>query len=135
MNNSVGYARPARFENPVALGTDGIGADMLEEFRLAYVAARAADVTTTPDLAWQWLSTGWDLMPAALNDQVVWAAESDDPWALAFTTGTSPLEVCVDGETVWEDGNFGGLLSRIEIHVIKEQQPTRKEKTLSLIHI
>jgi len=104
MNNSVGYARPARFENPVALGTDGIGADMLEEFRLAYAAARAADVTITPDLAWQWLSTGWDLMPAALNDQVVWAAESDDPWALAFTTGTSPLEVSIEGETVWEDG-------------------------------
>ena len=38
MNNSVGYANPARFVNPVALGTDGIGADMLEEFRLAYVA-------------------------------------------------------------------------------------------------
>jgi len=104
MNNSVGYARPARFENPVALGTDGIGADMLEEFRLAYVAARAADVTTTPDLAWEWLSTGWDLMPAALDDRVIWAAESDDPWWFAFSPGTSPLEVSIDGETVWEDG-------------------------------
>ncbi len=29
----VGYARPGRFTNPVVLGTDGIGADMLEEFR------------------------------------------------------------------------------------------------------
>jgi len=104
MNNSVGYAQPARFENPVALGTDGIGADMLEEFRLAYVASRTTDVTATPDLAWSWLSTGWDLMPAALDDQVMWAAESDDPWYLAFTTGTSPMEVQVDGETVWEDG-------------------------------
>ncbi len=103
-NNSVGYARPARFENPVALGTDGIGADMLEEFRLAYVASRSADVTATPDLAWSWLSTGWDLMPAALDDHVVWAAESVDPWWLAFTPGTSPLEVQVAGETVWEDG-------------------------------
>ncbi len=104
MNNSVGYARPTRFENPVALGTDGIGADMLEEFRIAYVASRAADVTATPDLAWSWLATGWDLMPAALDDHVVWAAESDDPWWLAFTPGTSPLEVQVAGETVWEDG-------------------------------
>ena len=41
MNNAVGYARPARRPNPVVLGTDGIGADMLEEFRLAYVAHRA----------------------------------------------------------------------------------------------
>ena len=35
MNNAVGYAQPKRFSNPVVLGTDGIGADMLEEFRLA----------------------------------------------------------------------------------------------------
>ena len=37
MNNAVGYAAPARRPNPVVLGTDGIGADMLEEARLAYV--------------------------------------------------------------------------------------------------
>ena len=102
MNNSVGYARPGRFDLPIALGTDGIGADMLEEFRLAYVAARADDVTATPDQAWGWLQTGWDLMPAALDDRVYWAVESTDPWHLAFTPGTSPLEVEVDGEVVWD---------------------------------
>ena len=40
MNNSVGYARPSRFQNRVVLGTDGIGADMLEEFRIAYARHR-----------------------------------------------------------------------------------------------
>jgi len=35
MNNAVGYARPARFANPVAQGTDGHRADKLEEFRQA----------------------------------------------------------------------------------------------------
>ncbi len=39
MNNAVGYAAPARFGDRVVLGTDGIGADMLEEFRLAYAAS------------------------------------------------------------------------------------------------
>ena len=102
LNNSVGDARPARFDNAVALGTDGIGADMLEEFRLAHVAARADDVTATPDQAWGWLQTGWDLMPAATDDRVYWAVESTDPWHLAFTPGTSPLEVEVDGEVVWD---------------------------------
>ncbi|MEM9200422.1 MAG: amidohydrolase family protein [Actinomycetota bacterium] len=102
MNNSVGYARPGRFDQPVGLGTDGIGADMLEEFRLAYVAARAHDVTATPDLAWSWLETGWDLMPAALDDRVYWAVDSKNPWHLAFTPGTSPLEVEVDGEVIWD---------------------------------
>ena len=48
MNNAVGYARPARRPNDIVLGTDGIGADMLEEFRLAYVAHRADDVARRP---------------------------------------------------------------------------------------
>ena len=51
MNNGVGYAHPARRSNKVILGTDGIGADMLEEMRLAYVAYRSDDVTLSPDLA------------------------------------------------------------------------------------
>ena len=45
LNNGVGYAEPARFANPVALGTDGIGANMIESFRLAYVMQRSVDVT------------------------------------------------------------------------------------------
>jgi cytosine/adenosine deaminase-related metal-dependent hydrolase len=49
LNNAVGYANPARFSNPVALGTDGIGGNVLEEFRLAYVMQRSVDVTCGPD--------------------------------------------------------------------------------------
>jgi len=44
LNNAVGYANPARFRNPVALGTDGIGGNVLETFRLAYVMQRSVDV-------------------------------------------------------------------------------------------
>ena len=109
MNNAVGYARPARFANPVALGTDGIGADMLDEFRLAYVRHREDDVTATPEGAWGWLATGWDLFPEARHDRVVWgpAAPVDtpmDPWRMAFTTGVGPRTVEVDGEVVLTDG-------------------------------
>ncbi len=104
MNNSVGYARPTRFANKVGLGTDGIGADMLEEFRLAYVAARAADVTVSPDLAWGWLSNNWRLFPEARNDQVTWAAASDNPWWLAFSPGVAAVDVRIDGETLLESG-------------------------------
>ncbi|MFM7044204.1 MAG: amidohydrolase family protein, partial [Ilumatobacteraceae bacterium] len=49
MNNSVGYARPTAWANRVVLGTDGIGADMLEEARLAYVRLREHDVLSSPD--------------------------------------------------------------------------------------
>ena len=104
MNNAVGYARPARFANPVALGTDGIGADMLDEFRVAYARLRESDVTQTPDTAWDWLATGWKLMPGALDDQVRWSYEPIDAWRLAFTTGVRPTEVRVDGEIVLTHG-------------------------------
>jgi cytosine/adenosine deaminase-related metal-dependent hydrolase len=104
MNNAVGYARPARFPNPVALGTDGIGADMLEEFRLAYVRLREDDVCATPETPWQWLQNGAALMPEVQKDRVTWAYSPVDPWRLAFTPGVRARRVEVDGEVLLEDG-------------------------------
>ena len=106
MNNAVGYARPAQRPNTVALGTDGIGADMIEEFRLAYVAHRASDVTASPDEAWQWLANGWRLMPNAYTDVVTWDYDHmDSPWHLAFTPGVHALHVeRGDGEVLLHDG-------------------------------
>jgi len=103
MNNSVGYARPTRFANPIALGTDGIGADMLDEFRLAFVKAREADVSTTPDVAWSWLEAGWDLFPEARSDTVTWSYPTIEPWHLAYTTAMQAIEVEIDGEVVLEN--------------------------------
>ncbi len=104
LNNAVGYARPARFTNPVALGTDGIGADMIETFRLAYALQRSVDVTASPAAAWGWLGTGWDVVPEARDDRVTWSYDPMDPWHLAFTPGVRPLRVEVGGAVVWEDG-------------------------------
>jgi cytosine/adenosine deaminase-related metal-dependent hydrolase len=106
MNNAVGYANPQRFAaaNRVGLGTDGIGADMLDEFRVAFVRAREADVTTTPDLVWGWLETGYQLFPEARDDTVTWTYEPMDPWRLAYSPGVSPISVEIDGEIVYADG-------------------------------
>ncbi len=104
MNNAVGYARPTRFGNRIALGTDGIGADMLDEFRVSFVRAREADVTTTPDVIWSWLENGWDLFPDARQDVVTWNYESMDPWRLAYTTGVRPHRVEIDGAVLLDDG-------------------------------
>ncbi len=104
LNNAVGYADPARFANPVALGTDGIGASVLESFRLAYALQRDVDVTASPEAAWGWLETGWDVMPECRADRVTWSYDPMDPWHLAFTPGVRPLEVEVDGEVVFAEG-------------------------------
>ena len=104
MNNGVGYARPFRFSNPVALGTDGIGGNMIEAFRIAYVKHREVDVTASPETAWGWLENGWSLVPEARRDRVTWSYAPMDPWHLAFTPGVRPLEIEVDGEVVLRDG-------------------------------
>jgi len=103
-NNGVGYAHPTRFTNTVLLGTDGIGADMLEEFRIAYARLREDDVTATPSIPWQWLENGWKLMPEALADQVIWSYDPMNPWYLAFTPGVRAVQVRVDGEIVLDNG-------------------------------
>ncbi len=108
LNNGVGYAHPRRFGR-VALGTDGIGADMLDEFRLAFVALRAIDVTATPDDAWGWLSAGWDLFPEAATDRVRWSYPSSDPWHLAYTTGIRAIDVEIDGRPILVDGRHAWL--------------------------
>jgi cytosine/adenosine deaminase-related metal-dependent hydrolase len=107
LNNGVGYARPARWTaagNRVVLGSDGIGAAMVDEFALAYVAHRADDVTATPEAAWGWLRAGAALVPDVLGDEVTWSADRVDPWYLAFTPGVRAERVVVDGEPVVEDG-------------------------------
>ncbi len=104
LNNGVGYADPARFANPVALGTDGIGGNVLESFRLAYVMQRSVDVTVGPDPAWSWLENGWNIIPEARNDEVTWSYDPMDPWHIAFTPGIRPLDVTVGGEVVFAAG-------------------------------
>jgi cytosine/adenosine deaminase-related metal-dependent hydrolase len=105
MNNAVGYARPAARPNPVVLGTDGIGADMLEEFRLAYARHREDDVSASPLVAWSWLQSGYRLVPEAASDEVVWDRPgAGDPWWAAFTTGIRARDVTVAGEKVLRDG-------------------------------
>jgi hypothetical protein len=124
MNNAVGYARPVRFGNPVALGTDGIGADMLDEFRLAFVAARAADVSFSPDTAWAWLEQGWALVPEARSDRVTWSYSPMEPWHLAYTPTVRALDVDIDGEPAVRNG-LPTRVDAIEIRAKAAEQAAR----------
>ncbi len=126
MNNAVGYARPAaRRSNPVVLGTDGIGADMLEEFRLAYARLREDDVRSEPSQPWEWLANGYRLFPEARDDIVVWnTAHADDPWWMAFTAGVRPLDVTVGGQAVLRDGR-PSLVDAAEVRAKAAEQAVR----------
>jgi cytosine/adenosine deaminase-related metal-dependent hydrolase len=106
LNNAVGYAHPARRTNAVVLGTDGIGADMPEEMRLAYVVHRSHDVTASPEQAWSWLTGAETLVPEVRADRVTWNSDhADDPWHVAFTPGLRALRVQRgDGEALLVDG-------------------------------
>jgi cytosine/adenosine deaminase-related metal-dependent hydrolase len=125
MNNAVGYARPLARPNPVVLGTDGIGADMMEEFRLAYARLREDDVTASPVVAWGWLQNGYRLVPEAAQDMVVWDhPHAGDPWWAAFTPGVRARDVTVDGRKVLE----GGVATRVdpgEVRAKAAEQATR----------
>jgi hypothetical protein len=130
MNNGVGYAAPARRPNPVVLGTDGIGADMLEEFRLAYVAHRADDVLASPDTAWSWLEQGYALVPEARGDTVTWNYDHvDSPWHVAFTPGTRALRVVAGGEVLLDDG----LPTRVDLAEVRAKAAEQAARLHALL--
>lgn len=105
MNNSVGYSRPAERESKIVLGTDGIGTDMLEEFRLSFARHREHDRNATPDTSWQWLQNGYKFFPEAITDVITWSYDfMDDPWRLAYTTGIHCERVEMNGVAHVENG-------------------------------
>ena len=130
MNNSVGYAHPARFTNPVGLGTDGIGADMLAEFQLAYVAHRAADIGASPDAAWSWLETNRSLYPEVADDRVTWSYDTLEPWHVAFTPTINAIDVDVDGEPALRNG-VATRVDADEIRAKAAEQATRLHAVLA----
>ncbi|HSF18914.1 MAG TPA: amidohydrolase family protein [Vicinamibacteria bacterium] len=115
MNNSVGYASPATRGSRVVLGTDGIGGNMLDAFRMAYFRLREEDVTATPEKAWSWLEAGWNLIPEARSDRVTWSYAPMTPWHVAFTPSIRPLEIEVNGEKVLE----GGTPTRVDAEEVR----------------
>jgi cytosine/adenosine deaminase-related metal-dependent hydrolase len=126
MNNAVGYARPARRPNTIVLGTDGIGADMLEEFRLAYVAHRADDVLASPDASWSWLQHGYELVPEAEDDTVEWTYDHvDSAWHVAFTPGIRAVRVVSGGGEVLLDDGRPTRVDLEEVRVKAAEQARR----------
>lgn len=105
MNNGVGYAKPTTRANTVVLGSDGIGSDMPEEARLAFVRLREFDPSSTPSIVAEWLDNGREVFPESRTDRVTWRyPRADDPWHMMFTTGLRVEQVDVAGTTVVQHG-------------------------------
>lgn len=126
MNNSVGYARPTDRRNRIVLGTDGIGADMLEEARLAYVRLREHDVLASPDTVWQWLQNGDALFPETRHDTVTWNYDhAESAWHVAFTPGVRAIDVVLDtGEQVLRDG----LPVRVDLREVRAKAAEQAQR-------
>lgn len=132
MNNSVGYAKPSQRRNKIVLGTDGIGADMHEESRLAYARLREFDVTETPTTVWAWLENGYDFFPDAKTDKVLFNYDfADDPWRAAFTPNMRAIDVEILGQKVLTNG----LPTRVDLEEVRaksNEQAKRLHEKLSL---
>ena len=116
MNNAVGYAKPTTKTNKVLLGTDGIGANMIEEARVAYARLREFDVEAEPTIVWQWLDNSFEIFPDAKNDVVTFNYDfADSPWHAAFTTNMSATDVEIAGEKVLANG----LPTRVELREVR----------------
>jgi putative selenium metabolism protein SsnA len=127
MNNGVGYnTKLAEFRN-VALGTDGIGADMFEELKFAYFKHKDAGGPMWPDSFLRYLNNGNELLSRNFSAQFgkLEAGYKADLTVLDYTSPT-PLQaenlaghfafglnsgsvnsVMVEGRFVYEDRTFG----------------------------
>ena len=100
MHNAVGHLPLGLLGGRVALGTDGIGADMLAESKTAFLRAREADVTT---------GAGWPLQRLAEGARV--AARAFGEERLGRVEPGAPADLAVlryDPPTPLDGGNLAG---------------------------
>jgi putative selenium metabolism protein SsnA len=126
MNNGVGYAEKLSEYKNVALGTDGIGSDMFEEFRFAFFKHRDAGGPYWPEDFLRFQHNGNVLLERAFNaqfgrvekgfaaDLVIYDYPSPTPLVaeniaghIAFGLSSRHVRtVIVNGAVCYEDGRF-----------------------------
>lgn len=105
LNNGVGRAPLDALGARVALGTDGIGADMFEESRTGYFLRRAEAVRTTPEWALQRLARGAGVAAAAFGEPLLGRIEPGAPADVMVLDAALPTPV--DAATLGAHWIFG----------------------------
>jgi putative selenium metabolism protein SsnA len=100
MNNAVGHIRLGLLGRRVALGTDGIGADMLAESKAAFFRAREADVATGAGWPLERLAEGARVAGRAFGEERLGRVEPGAPADLAVLRYGPP--------TPLDGGNLAG---------------------------
>ncbi len=116
MHNAVGHLPLGLLGGRVALGTDGIGADMLAESKTAFFRAREADVTTGAGWPLQRLAEGARVAARAFGEERLGRVEPGAPADLAVLRydghwvfgldARQVRDVLVAGELVVADGRL-----------------------------
>jgi putative selenium metabolism protein SsnA len=99
MNNAVGRARVLAFER-LALGTDGIGADMFEESRTAYFRLREDDATAGAEWPLARLAESARLAGRAFDEPLLGTLEQGAPADLVVLDYPAPAPI--------RDSSFAG---------------------------
>ena len=90
MNNRVGYPPLARFGQRVALGTDGIGGDMITESQLAYFRAVEAGAATGPTWPLERLAQGARLAGRIFGEPLLGSIAAGAPADLTVLSYDAP---------------------------------------------
>jgi putative selenium metabolism protein SsnA len=142
MNNHVGYIQHMPKVKNLVIGTDGIGADMFEEFKVAYFKHRDAGGLFWPDTFLEALSRGNRILeryfksnfgaisPGYKADLVISDYAAPTPLKpeniaghLAFGLGSNSVKsVMINGIMVMEDRQFPFDVAEIYAHASEEAQ-------------
>ncbi len=96
MNNAVGHAPFAHERGRVALGTDGIGGDMLTESQAAFFRAKEADVLLAPDWPLKRLAEGSRLVAGIFAEPLLGTLRPGAPADVTVLDYPAPVPVSAD---------------------------------------
>jgi putative selenium metabolism protein SsnA len=130
MNNAVGRAPLGRLGSSVALGTDGIGADMFEESRTAYFRAREDGAAGDPSWALARLAESARVAGRAFGEPLLGRIEAGAPADLVVLDGIPPTPL--DAGTFPGHWAFG-LSAREVRDVIVAGEVVVRERHLRLV--